>query len=289
MRRLRKSSFCAAVVVRSFLLFALGAALIGGCGGGGGVDMTVHKFAPQRPDVDLAHASSGALSIPTAQPFNITSFKSGQDGAARGESKAVGANGADCRAEARDGGSAWADFQIGYCFDNVAKVPLSAAVKLRLTVTESGGIQHATVGASDPVGAQQPKEAADAGALAPTTTQKSGHLPDGSKATTTALAFLKFFIKDTNGLIVKEQSLISDEMEKGPHSGSDVRDVVFDARFEPDRGYYLVVAGRTEVQTVPGRSVQVAMNVTQCTLDIVWQGAAAPTTTGAAGGKVADK
>ena len=251
--------------------------------------MTVHKTPSQRPDIDQARASSGSLTIPTVQPFNVTSFKSGQDGEARGESRQVDANGADCRAEARDGGSAWADFQMGYCFDNATKSPLSAAVKLRLTVSESGSVPPAAAGATGPAGAQQPKVVADGKAQVPTTAQKSGISPEGPGTTTTAAVFLKFFIKDSYGVVLKEQPLVSDDMEKGPHAVSDVRDIVFDARFEPDRGYYIVLGGRTEVQAAPGQSVQAALNVTQCTMEIVWQGAAAPSAPGTVGEKASGK
>ena len=117
------------------------AGLLAGCGGGGNVGMRVRKPASQRPDVDLAMASKGKLVIPGGGAFNLTSFKSGQMGAARGLSEAIGNDGARCRAEARDGGSAWGEYQLGYCFDNVTDVPLDVALDAVLNVNGYGYIQ----------------------------------------------------------------------------------------------------------------------------------------------------
>jgi hypothetical protein len=276
MARLPASSLRALVHGQPFLAAVLCAAMIAGCSGGSSVETTVRKPASQRPDIDQSLASSGSLVIPTAQAYNLTSFKSGQNGAARGECMPSGENGADCRAEARDGGAAWGDFQLGYCFDNVAKTPLSAAVKLRLLIAESSAMSLAAPATGDATAAQQSIAAAGPAGRAPATTQSSGNRSDRGTTTTTANTVLKFFIKDSNGLIVKEQSLVSDTMDKGPHSTSDTRDLVFDARFEPERGYYLFIAGRTDVQAAPGQSVHTALSVTQCTMEIVWQAAAAP-------------
>jgi hypothetical protein len=275
MRRLLPSSIVRAnVAVRCLAAPALGIILVAGCGGGSSdVDMTVRKPASQRPDVDQGGAASGSLSIPATREFNITSFKSGQTGAARGTSDPVAGSGADCRAEARDGGSAWGEFQLGYCFDNTSRQLLSAAVKVRLSVAESSASGQADGPAADRAVAQA---GGAAGVQSPATTQGTGDRPDGGSTIPSTNLLLKFFIKDTNGLVLKEQSLVSASSEKGPHSANGVREVVFDARFEPDRGYYLVIAGRADAQAASGQSAQAALSVTQCAMEIVWEGAAPP-------------
>jgi len=262
--------------------------MLAGCSGGGDVDMTVRKPASERTDINQARAASGALSIPSAQPFNITSFKSGQEGAARGECKSTDGNGATCRADARDGGSAWGEFQLGYCFDNVAKVPLSAAVKLRLTVAESTSISRPSGEPTASMPALQSGASANAGGNTPAANQRSAASAEAAGTPTTAKAFLKFFIKDTNGVLLKEQSLVAETLDRGPHSSHDTRDVVFDARFEPDRGYYLVIAGRAEVQSAAGQASQITLDVTPCTIEIVWQGTTAPAAASAADRKASD-
>jgi hypothetical protein len=216
------------------------AGLLAGCGGGGNVGMRVRKPASQRPDVDLAIASKGKLVIPGGGAFNLTSFKSGQMGAARGLSEAIGNDGARCRAEARDGGSAWGEYQLGYCFDNVTDVPLDATVRLRLTVTESTSTGEA--------------DEEEANSLA------------------TATGTLVFFIKDaTTGLNVRKESLLSSDLEKGAASTHTPHDLVFDARFESGHGYYLVIAGRAEVKAAAARSVACSLDVARCSLEIAWR------------------
>lgn len=228
----------------AWLVLVVGMALLSGCGGEGDEGMSVKKPATERPDVDQTTAAKGALTVPAHEAFNLTSFKSGQTGAARGESQALGNDGATCRAEARDGGSAWASFQLGYCFDNTAGLPLDAAVRLRLTANES------------------------------TSGQRAG--ADAVAVMTTAESTLTFFIKDTNGVVIKKEDLLSSSLEKGPDSLGTTHDLVFDARFEPNRGYYLVLAGRTDVKADASQSVAASLSVAQCSLEVEWRGASAP-------------
>ncbi len=243
-----------------------GVALLTGCGGDGGVSQNVRRSASERPDVGPAQVTAGGVTIPGDAVFNLTSFKSGQAGTARGTAEAVGANGATCLAEASDGGSAWGEFQLGYCFDNESGVPLEAAVKLRLTATES---------ASDgPVpGSPQPGSTA-------------GQAGGETKSTNA----LRFFIKDTNGLVIKEEDLLSSDLAKGPDSSGTTYDLVFDARFEPNRGYYLVLGGRTEVQAEESHRVSASLSVGQCGFQIEWRearpvaGVSAPSEVSLSGG-----
>jgi hypothetical protein len=207
------------------------------------------------------------LTIPGDAVFNLTSFKSGQAGTARGTAEAVGANGATCLAEASDGGSAWGEFQLGYCFDNESGVALEAAVKLRLTATESAS------GGPEPGSPQHGSSAGEAGG-----------------ATTTSTNALRFFIKDTNGLVIKEEDLLSSNLEKGPDSSGTTYDLVFDARFEPNRGYYLVLGGRTEVQAEESHRVSASLSIGQYGLQIEWReaqpvaGVSAPSDVSLSGG-----
>lgn len=212
-----------------------------GCGGNGGVAMDVKTPASRRPDIDGTLAARGTLSIPVDAAFNYTSYRSGrsgQSGMARGDSE-VHRDGASCRAKAGDGGSAWGAFQLGYCFDNTADVPLDAAVRLRLTAAETAS------------------------------REKAGTPPDD--AITTANSTLTFFIKDTNGVVLKQEDLLSNDLDGGPDASSMTHDLVFDARFAPDRGYYLVLAGRTEVKTEVSQSVATSLSVSRCSIDIEWR------------------
>lgn len=212
-----------------------------GCGGGD-TSMDVRKPAAERPDIDKSVAERGALKIPAAENFNYTSYRSGQSGNGRGESKPEGKNGATCRAEATGESDAWGAFQLGYCFDNSGDAPLDAIVKLNVKVSEKSQTKG----------------------------EKSGdELPAAS-----AKGTLTFFIKDSNGSVVKMENLLASSLGKGPNAAGIAHEMTFDARFEPQRGYYIVMAGRSEVQGVEGQSASVALEVKEATLEIEWRPAA---------------
>ncbi len=204
--------------------------------------MDVRKPASERPDVDKSVAARGALKIPGGENFNYTSYKSGQTGKGRGESKPDGKSGAVCGAEASDGSDAWGEFQIGYCFDNTGDAPLDAIVKLHVKVSEKSQMKSDSAGDAPP--------------------------------TATAKGTLKFFIKDSNGTVLKTENLLASSLAKGPASSGIAQELVFDARFEPQRGYYLVMAGRSEVAAAEGQSAAVALEVKEAALEIEWRPAA---------------
>lgn len=210
---------------------------LGACSGPGELATHARKPASERPDVDTATAAKGALAVPATEAFNLTSFRSGQTGTGRGESKALGAGGAVCQAATTRDGTAWGEFQLGYCFDNTTGGPLDAIVKVHLAASES-----ATGGRED-------------GA------------PNASSANT-----LTFFIKDTNGLVIKRESLLSSGLDKGAAAVGAKHDLVFDVRFAPNCGYYLVLSGRAEVQSDGPHPLEASLSVDEYALRIEWQG-----------------
>jgi len=233
-------------------------ALLGGCANGGDAAMTLRRPAGQRPDID-AKAASGTLAIPAGQAFNITSFKSGQEGSARGESKPSGTDGAHCRAEASDGGAAWAEFQLGYCFDNTSGRPLGAVVRLHLALAASQ---------DNGAGAKTPRAGG--------TTQKSevsssaDSLPaDGQPSTATTT--LQYFVKDTNGTMLRQENLAAMNLERGPQAANDEPMRVFDLQLAPGRGCYLVIAGRIDVRAGSTQTASASLDAKQCSLEISWQ------------------
>ncbi len=211
--------------------------------GGGDTTMDVRKPAAERPDFDKTAAARGALKIPASDAFNYTSFRSGQSGSGRGESKPDGKSGATCHAEAAEGSDAWGEFQLGFCFDNSGDAPLDAVVKLNVKVTEKSQLQG-----GDDSNKDQPAPVA--------------------KGT------LTFFIKDSNGSVIKTENLLANSLGKGPNSAGIVHELAFDARFEANRGYYLMMAGRSEAQAGQGQSASVALGVKDASLEIAWRPAA---------------
>jgi len=214
---------------------------IAGCGGGG-TTAEVKLPEAERPDIDSAAASTGGLTVPGPADFNYTSFRSGQVGAGRGESKRSGPAGAMCRAECQKGGSAWGEFQFGYTFDNKTGNALDAIVKVRLKVSESNN-----------------------------TGTPPGEDTAGAPTATSALAF---FIKDSIGAELKNANLLATTIGSGPKSSGNQQELVFDARFEPDRGYYLIVSGRCDTSAGNAESLSASVEVSDVSIEISWKPAA---------------
>ncbi len=202
----------------------------------------IRTTAAERPDVDASVVARGTLSLPEKTPFNLKSFQSNQENEGRGESESVGSDGAVCRAEARDGGSAWGKFVLGYNFDNTTPGPLDAVVKLRLKHVESNTVAAAEDGE-----------------------------PDGTTTTTT----LAFRIQDTNGLIVHSEGLATNKLSSGPRALNETHELSLDARFEAGRGYYIAVYGHCEAKAGPSKSATVSLEISQYSLEITWKPAAA--------------
>jgi hypothetical protein len=223
---------CRAVVAGVFFI-----AFASGCEGSG-QGMSVRLSPAQRPDV-TASAATGSLRVPDETPFNIRSFKSGQDGlSARGEANPAEGRGATCTAQVGGTGSAWAEFQLGYCFDNATGKPLQAIVKLSATVRESA---EKAVGQSD-------------------------------SATASGNNGLTFLVKDTAGLVVRQESLAASDLSKGARSTTNRHEMVFDIQCEPDRGYYVLIAGRSSAEAAgDGSTANTRLDVTDISLQLEYQ------------------
>jgi len=105
-----------------------------GCGGPDfGGDIRVSDS--QRHTLKSVAAEGKTLSLPADKGYNIHIKKSsqdpGSDGQARGDSDATAGGEAFCAAEAANGGSASAEFNIGHRIDNLTES--GQAVKLEIT------------------------------------------------------------------------------------------------------------------------------------------------------------
>ncbi len=208
-----------------------------GCSGGT-VETNVRMPAAERPDVTPV-ASAEPIRIPGDIAFNYPRFSSGQEGpASRGSAVAAGNAGATCFAESKGDGKAWGAFQLGYAFDHQATKPSHCIVRVRLTAKESA--------TSSPGSATDPAKK-----------------PEGS-------VNLIFFMKDSMGLTIKEESLVTSTLSRGPQSATTQHDFVFDAELQPERGYYVVVSGRAEAVSVDGVESRVDLNVSDMDLEIRW-------------------
>lgn len=236
---------CSAVRPASRWVIGVGVLVwLGGCSGGT-VDTNVRLPAADRPDLTPT-AASETLRIPSEVGFNYPRFSSGQEGAdARGSAVKVGADGATCLAEVNGKGQAWGAFQLGYAFDNKASGVSHCVVRVRLTAEE-------TVSAQRPAG------------------ETVGDPVDGS-------INLVFFMKDSMGLTVKEESLVSSSLNRGPKGATTQHDFVFEADMQPERGYYVVVSGRVDASSADGASSRVELKVSGVSMELRWHDEAAAT------------
>lgn len=242
------------VVSSAWRILVGGVALAGlGACSGAAVDTNVRLPAAERPDVSPS-AISKAIEVPVEAAFNYPRFSSGQEGAeARGSAVADGKAGAKCFAEVDGKGKAWGAFQLGYAFDHQSATKSHCVVRVRLTADESAT-------------AEWPKQATNGGSV------------DGS-------VNLIFFMKDSMGLTLKEESLVSSTLQKGPQTATTHHDFVFDTDLEPERGYYLVVSGRVDASSGEGTSSRVELNVSDVSMEIRWGDAAAANVQTAAQGR----
>jgi hypothetical protein len=214
-----------------------GVVFLTGCGGGGG-GTTVSMAASQRPDVDQARVQQGKLALPSDAAFNYTKFTSGQEGrSARGEAEAVANNGARCRAEVSDEGSAWGGFQYGYCFDNATGKALNAVVSLSLNVDRSASRSEGAASAGEAVGGN---------------------------------CSLIFFIKDSYGLTLLQESLVTSALGKGAKDATLKITPQFDVKMEPERGYYLILAGRADAKAPASQAAAVSLKASDVSIEIAW-------------------
>lgn len=220
-----------------------------GCGGGGAnaINLEVRTPASKRPDIDLAK-SPDIIKIPGQAEFNFQSFRKqawGPEGTGHCFAKPVGKNGAICHASASDTTGAWSEFQFGYCFDNTSTSPLDGVVKLHLKMRESV--------------ANETSEKAPA-----------AEAPDDDLETPQPVATgaLSFFIKDTNGRLIRREDLLATTLSKGPSSNSQARELVFDARLEPNTGYYFVLAARADVTAIKNGRSSIEVEVSDVSLEL---------------------
>ncbi len=205
--------------------------VLSGCGGGDG--FKISRPAAQRPDWDDQRVAKSPLRLPADEPLNVVLFKSGQEGAARGTASASERGVATAAAEANNDGSAWGEFQIGHCFDNISGRRMTAVVRVRLAAKRKV--------------AAPPEE-----------------------AQTTAQTTLTFFVKDSNGATLHQESVAGGDSRKGPAEWSGDHEFAFDAVFAPDLGYYLFLAARADARGADGRSASASVEVSRCELTLEW-------------------
>lgn len=211
---------------------------VAGCSDSIGVINTA-RLPVDRPDVTVERLSKGGVSLPGTDAFNVISYESAQDGDGRGDSKAVGQDGAICKAESGTTGVGKASFMLGYTFDNQSGKPIDVVVKLRLK--HNAAIELSP--GETPIGKQ----------------------PPGASNT------LAFVVRDSAGVVLKNEVLTTSTSDAGPKSSSGSQDLAFDVNCPADRGYYFVIAGACEARNGTGRSASVNMTVSDISMELDWR------------------
>lgn len=86
---------------------------------------------------------------------------------------------------------------------------------------------------------------------------------------------LRFVVKDSYGAVLRDENLLSDAATKGGSQSSRTHELAFDLSFEPDRGYYLVLVGRSEVTGGKGQSASASIEVSGMSIEVDCSGAGA--------------
>jgi hypothetical protein len=217
-------------------------AALGGCSSSAGISTDFKRPPSERADIEERQFTSGPIRIPESAPFNFTSYRSGQTETGQGVTQPAGKNGVSSKVEAKNGGSAWAEFDLGYTFDLVGPRPQAGVVRLRLKSTRTQKLEH------------------------PATT--SG--PSGESSTSSGQ--LRFVVKDSNGRLLRDENLLAGGGERSPTDVQQSHELAFDVPFEPGLGYYLVIAGRCDVQTISGDSATVTLGINDASLEIGLKG-----------------
>ncbi|MFQ6048833.1 MAG: hypothetical protein ACE5K7_05665 [Phycisphaerae bacterium] len=171
------------------------------------------------------------------QPFNVHLKQSGQApgpaGQARGESDATADGKAFCRAVASDGGTAWAEFQLGHALENRGQAPLQATIRI--------SVDYAHQAVANPTEAPE----------------------------TLATLALKLYLKDSVGRIVHRQMLAELTSDEGPSNRAGQQRIEFDASLQPGLGYDLILAGRASARSQPHSSASAEIQIRQLTAELL--------------------
>jgi hypothetical protein len=209
--------------------------LAAGCGGS--FEIKVSRPPDQRPDLGDDIAARGPIKLPSGTPFNLVSPSSRENGTCDARCTASPTGAASARVAAENGGSGWAEFQVGYTFDHTGKQPLGAVIELTVELQQL--------------------------------IETSGNDP-----ASTSRVNVVFLIKDTNGRTLHNETLLANSSERGARRWSARQSTALDATFDPEFGYYVVVAARVEATSAAGQKAAAQLEMKQCEMTITWKNAA---------------
>jgi len=215
------------------LALTLLAAPLAGCGGDS-FEIKVSKPSNERPDLSDDIASKGPIRLPTATPFNLVSPSLRENGICDAQCGADPSGKAAAAVAASDGGSGWAEFQVGYTFDLTGKQPLAAVIEVSVDLAQI--IEVSSLDSAN-----------------------------------TAKVSVILMVKDSNGTTLHSDTLLANNSESGARKWAAHPTIAFDVKFAPDFGYYVVVAARIEAVAAAGQKASASLEMKQCEMTISWK------------------
>jgi len=189
--------------------------------------------ADLRPDVTEATAARGPIRLPSPTAFNLTPFTSNESGTCTAKAKSTPDGSALANVEAKDGGSGWAEFQLGYTFDNTGSGPLHGLVELSADFS-----QRAESSSDDPMNA--------------------------------GTVTVRFLIKDSNGTTLHNEALVESGTDAGPRKLSAQQTTMVDAEFQAELGYYVLLSARSAATSTKGNTATAGVEIKNCKMSISW-------------------
>lgn len=189
--------------------------------------------ADLRPDVTSALSAKGPIRLPSPTEFNLMPYTSNENGACASKAKATKDGNATATVDASDGGSGWAEFQLGYTFDNTSGGPLHGLVELSADFS-----QMTSSSTEDPMN--------------------------------TATANVRFLIKDSNGTTLHNEPLVESGTDPGSRKLSGQQTTMVDAEFQPGLGYYVLLSARSAATSTKGNTAKAGIEIKNCRMSISW-------------------
>ncbi len=220
-------------------IFWVSALPAGGCSE---TDFGDVRVPAEQQHVIKADAPVAPLNLPADHPFAIHIKKSSQnpgvDGRARGESNATPAGEALCLAEAGNGGSASAEFNIGHRIDNRSSAGQQVGIQVEFALKQS-------VTAS---------------------TQPAGD--------TLANANLFLVVMDGRKQVLAKVAIVQGTSDQSAGEGSTQDQRTLSVRFEPQQSYDVMLYGKVNAGSAANQEAKARLEIGQLKMQLSFSPAA---------------
>lgn len=231
MRAIIVRALPAQLVVVAIVTIVISSAGCGGSDFGTTVDLPSdrhHKLLPTlKPGT--------VIKLPSARPFNVHdklwNATPGHEGKANPSADATAKGTAYCLADGADGGTSFAQFQVGHCIDNDSGKPIQAELRMRIDY------EHACQA-------------------------------EGKGAKTVSNYAVKVLVKDTAGKVQRNLPLAAHTSDDGRVRWTGTEQTITEVTMQPGLGYYIILAARADAASQKGTSSSASIKVKAFELEI---------------------